>query len=452
MSQKIINGELHEVIVSRPIGQYSTVCSFSGVGTSLVTTDMTARSQGTGVGVSQQSGSLLITTGTTANSEFLGRSITSFNGSLFLRYKTILSQRIINNNFMVLLADMIGEGLACTINSATSISVNLPAHGLTSENIGQSMMVGAISGANGVPGRYAIASINNADTVSFTVAGWPASGSCTVDLFGWNFIKNLYNGAVATTSQFDTQRNGWANGDTALTTSTTALPGHMAQVVSDGRNVYFGDELVASQATPNITTRGSKVENVPDDTVPLYVYLWSYNGTVSTASNTTWTVGFWAVESFANQPVFIAGSKHQGTQAPLPVAPTGVQTISGTISPVTVATPYILNSLGSTNGALILTGTGGLHAFYASNIGATAAFVKLYNKAATPTVGTDVPAMIIPIPPAVGGIPGIATLPIGFAGFRFALGMGIAITGAADDTDLTAVSAGQVKVMLSRTV
>jgi hypothetical protein len=104
---------------------------------------------------------------------------------------------------------------------------------------------------------------------------------------------------------------------------------------------------------------------------------------------------------------------------------------------------------------LILTGTSGLHAFYATNIGATVAFVKLYNKATTPT-STDVPAMIIPVPAAVGVapnvVPGVATLPIGHNGFRFALGLGIAITGGVADNDTTAITAGQVKVILSRTV
>ncbi len=134
------------------------------------------------------------------------------------------------------------------------------------------------------------------------------------------------------------------------------------------------------------------------------------------------------------------------------VASGTVTTVTTAGTPAAPATPYILNSAATTNGALILTGTSGLHAFYATNTGATAAFVKLYNKATAPTVGTDVPAMIIPVPAAVSGVPGVATLPIGFNGFRFALGLGIAITGAVADTDTTAVAAGQVKVILSRTV
>ena len=129
-----------------------------------------------------------------------------------------------------------------------------------------------------------------------------------------------------------------------------------------------------------------------------------------------------------------------------------VTAVTGAGTPAVPATPYFVNSAATTNGALILTGTSGLQAFYATNIGATAAFVKLYNKATAPTVGTDVPEMIIAVPAAVAGVPGAAQITPGFNGYRFALGLGIAITGAVADSDTTAVAAGQVKVKLSRTV
>lgn len=70
----------------------------------------------------------------------------------------------------------------------------------------------------------------------------------------------------------------------------------------------------------------------------------------------------------------------------------------------------------------------------------------------TPAVGTDVPEMIIAVPPLASGVPGVATFPIGFNGLRFNLGLGLAITGGSADTDTTAVAAGQVKIKLSRTV
>lgn len=138
--------------------------------------------------------------------------------------------------------------------------------------------------------------------------------------------------------------------------------------------------------------------------------------------------------------------------AAVPVAIQGgtlpaLTTITNTGTPAAPATPYFVNSAASTNGALVLTGTSGLHAFYASNIGATDAFVKLYNKATAPTVGTDVPEMVIKVPAN-----GQVELSPGFNGYRFPLGLGIAITGLVADTDTTAVAAGQVKVKLSRTV
>jgi hypothetical protein len=129
-----------------------------------------------------------------------------------------------------------------------------------------------------------------------------------------------------------------------------------------------------------------------------------------------------------------------------------ITTITTQGTPVAPATPYFVNSLATTNIALILTGTSGVSSFYATNIGATTAFVKLYNKATAPVLASDIPEMIITVPAAVSGVPGVAELSSGFQSYRFALGLGIAITGAVADTDTTAVAAGQVKVKLSRTV
>jgi len=154
----------------------------------------------------------------------------------------------------------------------------------------------------------------------------------------------------------------------------------------------------------------------------------------------------------------------QGTYAtePIPAAQASTtQTVSGTVTatvtagtvnPVVPATPYFVNSGATTNGALILTGSSGLSAFYATNEGASAAYVKLYNKATAPTVGSDVPEMIITVPAAAAGVPGAAMLPMGFHGFRFALGLGIAITRNAVFSDTTAIGAGEVKVKLTRVV
>lgn len=204
---------------------------------------------------------------------------------------------------------------------------------------------------------------------------------------------------------------------------------------------WFAVQAIRSNANTIETTTGVLAA------APAYAWELSVNALKYFRTRATaWTSGtqVWTMipGTYATEP--IPGAQVTGTQ---PVTVT-----AGTVNPVVPATPYFLNSAATTNGALILTGTSNVSSFYATNEGATAAYIKLYNKATAPTVGTDVPEMTIPVPAAVSGVPGVATIPIGFHGFRFALGLGIAITRNAVHTDTTAIGAGEVKVKLSRTV
>lgn len=167
---------------------------------------------------------------------------------------------------------------------------------------------------------------------------------------------------------------------------------------------------------------------------------------------TAWTSGtqVWTMipGTYATEP--IPAAQVSATQ---PVSGTVTATVANaTVLPAVPATPYFLNSAATTNGALIITGTSNVSAFYATNEGASAAYIKLYNKATAPTVGTDIPEMTIPVPAAAAGVPGVANPNIGFFGFRFPLGLGIAITRNAVFSDTTAIGAGEVKVKLSRAV
>lgn len=138
----------------------------------------------------------------------------------------------------------------------------------------------------------------------------------------------------------------------------------------------------------------------------------------------------------------------------LPVAVNGgaLSSISsiGTLGFPGAPTNQFINSIAGTNIANLSTTTTGVSSMYATNTGSTPAYIKLYNKATLPVLATDIPEMIIVVPAAVSGVPGVYTLPIGFSGLRFTSGLGIAITGGASDTDTTAVTAGQVKVKISR--
>ena len=174
---------------------------------------------------------------------------------------------------------------------------------------------------------------------------------------------------------------------------------------------------------------------------------------VNTSFNFTTTAGTTTLNVWGAQTTYTPIVTTQPVSGTVTVNGTVTATVTaGTVNPVVPATPYFLNSAATTNGALILTGTSNVSSFYATNEGASVAYIKLYNKATAPTVGTDIPEMILPVPAAASGVPGVANPNIGFHGLRFALGLGIAITRNAVHTDTTAIGAGEVKVKLSRTV
>jgi len=104
-------------------------------------------------------------------------------------------------------------------------------------------------------------------------------------------------------------------------------------------------------------------------------------------------------------------------------------------------TTFTLNSAATTNATLVKNSSTVITDAVLSNNGAAAAFVKLYNKASAPTVGTDIPLICLTVP-------ALGHAPLDVNGLLFATGLSIAITNLAPDTDTTAVAAGQVKIFM----
>jgi hypothetical protein len=105
-----------------------------------------------------------------------------------------------------------------------------------------------------------------------------------------------------------------------------------------------------------------------------------------------------------------------------------------------------INSLATTNATVVKASTGDLYEISLTNTSAAAKFFKLYNKASAPTVGTDVPILIITIPANSE-----KSLEFGDQGKRFTLGIAYAITNLQPVADTTAVAAGDVIGSLSWT-
>jgi hypothetical protein len=285
---------------------------------------------GAGMDVDQTGGNLVITAGTTARSETIIRSTESWLGGVRIRARSTLSQRNANNNFFVELVDVIGDGLAYTISSATAMTVTFPSgHGFTSENVGQSMYVGLFSGTGTfLSGRYAIASVSG-DNITFTVSGF-AAGTGTCSAFGWNYYQLHYTGATATVTNFDTQRRGYATGVSSPTTLTSAAPGHMAIITANDLIATYSDMLVASATGVQINYRADRKENIPDDS-NLRLQIRIANGSTAPTA-TTWTIGFVSVSHYANTDVSI-----QDVRPMNPGNPLGVEVLRSSTNAVTVS-------------------------------------------------------------------------------------------------------------------
>ena len=123
---------------------------------------------------------------------------------------------------------------------------------------------------------------------------------------------------------------------------------------------------------------------------------------------------------------------------------TNVVGVAASTPSITNTTAATLSSAATTNATSVKTTAGNLYSVTASNVGAAAAFLKVFNLATAPTVGTSVPFLTIPIPAS-----GVVNVPFGAQGFRMSTGIAFSITNLVADSDTTAIAAAQVKVAIA---
>jgi len=99
------------------------------------------------------------------------------------------------------------------------------------------------------------------------------------------------------------------------------------------------------------------------------------------------------------------------------------------------ATTHHAISAATTNATSVKGSAGTIGSLQVSNINAAARFLKLYNKATAPTVGTDTPVMTILLPPNVNQF-----IDCGPYGLRFSTGIAYALTTGMAVADVGAVA------------
>lgn len=137
------------------------------------------------------------------------------------------------------------------------------------------------------------------------------------------------------------------------------------------------------------------------------------------------------------QPVSISGT--------VPVSISGTAAVALTPATSGGLSSSKLVSAASTNATSIKTSAGQLYNVQAFNTNASARFLKIYNKASAPTVGTDTPVATYLIPGNASGSGCVIEISNGLA---LNAGLAIAITGGIADNDTTAIGANDCVVNL----
>lgn len=108
------------------------------------------------------------------------------------------------------------------------------------------------------------------------------------------------------------------------------------------------------------------------------------------------------------------------------------------------ATPSVTISAASTNATSLKASAGTVFGIQVFNTNAAARYLKLYNKASAPTVGTDTPVKVITIPGNTAGAGAVVSLPD--HGVAFGTGIAWALTTGAAHTDTGAVALSEIIV------
>lgn len=208
---------------------------------------------------------------------------------------------------------------------------------------------------------------------------------------------------------------------------------------STGDTNWFGIQAIRSNANTIETTTGNLSAQ------PVYSWEMSVNALrrvrVRCTARTSGTQSWRFVQgTYATEP--IPGAQVSATQ---PVSGTLTSAGTTTNTPVTPTQSFI-NSAATTNATAVKASAGTVWSIVASNVNAAARYVKFYNLAVAPTVGTSVPAFTILVPAGQ-----TVNITGGSNGIRFGTGIALAITTGMADADTGAVAVNEIKVATSYT-
>jgi hypothetical protein len=304
------------------------------------------------------------------------------------------------------------------VDVAGTVAVN----GGTVAIAGTVPVAGTVSVAGTVPVSGTV-SILAADTVA--VAGTVAVSGVVTPVDGL-----IFSGSISALGVITYSAPGPANGiiDTAGYAAVSFQPvgSWNASILAEGSNdgaTWSTCPVITNNNPPTLgNTLGASPSNIISKS---FRYL-----RARVTTYVSGTVAFNVCMMMVNTPNYPA-SQGQNSNGYWNVALAAIPTQSGILL-------GRIQSAASTNLTLVKNTHGNLYAVDIGNGGTVDAWIKFYNKATAPVIGTDTPVFTSYIPKGTARTISYST-PYGFT-----VGLGYGITGAAADTDTTAVALNQI--------
>lgn len=259
---------------------------------------------------------------------------------------------------------------------------------------------------------------------------------------GW-----LIDGTTATQAKYSSAFNGAQLDSAAVTVNSTASLAILEIEAAHDETNFRSVTVESTAAKPQGYRRNRKL---PDPTALYKLRIRAVNGASAPASATTLTVDYVFIEDYSDSIVEFLNKGSSVAADSVPVQCVNTASVSVTNSPGVCITPTSssggytsknkLISAASTNATSVKTSAANVGKITADNLSASTRYLKLYDKASAPAVGTDTPFHTFVLPAS-------SQRTLDFpAGLRLSTGFAFAITAALADTDTTAVAAGDVVI------
>lgn len=316
---------------------------------------------------------------------------------------------------------------------------------------------GDVSAANPLPIRYSDITVTGAFTAAeqaATIAALDGRGTVMVQTSGTYTATGVFEVTLDGTTWTSTNAY-WINNNVYV--SSSSAPNLFFVATAGYRGFRFRCSAYTS-GTLNVTLVGIGADassRSPLPTGPNTIGLVGQSGTWNVSGSGATNLGKAEDTAHASGDVgvFTLGVRRDspavdtdvaGDYAAFQIDSRGQQWTRTGVGISGGATPYKLISASGTNATNVKAAPGNLYSIVAVNTSASLKYLKIYNLAVAPTVGTSVPVQVYPLAASGGGVSlSLAT------GLSLNTGIALATTGGAADADTTGVAANDVIVSLT---